>query len=81
MVCCNSCQTWYHCSWSFPYLPCVMNSVGIPEEEAHTTTGFICEFCSFDDSKGIRDESHPRLVNNDDEEEYILEEDESVQRK
>lgn len=31
----------------------LMRSIGIPEEEADHATGFICEFCSFEDPKGF----------------------------
>ena len=31
----------------------LMHSIGIPEEEADRATGFICEFCSFEDPKGF----------------------------
>ena len=59
----------------------LMHSIGIPEEEADHATGFICEFCSFEDPKGFGRGSRSRLENKEDEEEYILEEDESLQRK
>ncbi|KAK8794419.1 hypothetical protein WA171_003542 [Blastocystis sp. BT1] len=45
MICCNSCNNWYHCE-----------CVGVNEDEAKQMDNFICEFCSFEDPNDVGDD-------------------------